>query len=107
MKKNRLQKYLDEDLSDATPKEKQESISWKELLVCGYWLFQLLRRLLGFHKQPIEQYVFAGIISVCILIIYPWLKKRTVTLMNDKKKIFGIGIVVGVVLHSLITLLCG
>ncbi len=29
--------------------------------------------------------------------------------MNDKKKIFGIGIgtVVGVVLHSLITLLCG
>ena len=81
MKKNRLQrlqedmnedlqKYLDEDLSDATPKEKQESISWKELLVCGYWLFQLLRRLLGFHKQPIEQYVLAGIISVCILIIF-------------------------------------
>ena len=64
MKKNRLQKYLDEDLSDATPKEKQESISWKELLVCGYGLFQLLRRLLGFHKQPIEQYVLAGIISV-------------------------------------------
>ncbi len=28
-------------------------------------------------------------------------------LMNDKKKIFGIGIVVGIVLHSLITLLCG
>ena len=28
-------------------------------------------------------------------------------LMNDKKKIVGIGIVVGVVLHSLITLLCG
>lgn len=27
--------------------------------------------------------------------------------MNDKKKIFGIGIVVGIVLHSLITLLCG
>ena len=25
MKKNRFQKYLDEDLSDATPKEKQES----------------------------------------------------------------------------------
>ena len=60
MKKNRLQKYLDEDLSDTTPKEKQESISWKELLVCGYWLFQLLRRSLGFHKQPIEQYVLAG-----------------------------------------------
>lgn len=76
MKKNRLQIYLDEDLSDATPKEKQESISWKKLLVCGYWLFQLLRRLLGFHKQPIEQYVFAGIISVCILIIYPWLKRK-------------------------------
>ena len=72
MKKNRLQIYLDEDLSDAAPKEKQESISWKELLVCGYWLFQLLRRLLGFHKQ----YVLAGIISVCILIIYPWLKRK-------------------------------
>ena len=28
MKKNRLQKYLDEDLSDTTPKEKQESISY-------------------------------------------------------------------------------
>lgn len=28
-------------------------------------------------------------------------------LMNDKKKIFGIGIVVGIVLHSLIKLLCG
>ena len=28
-------------------------------------------------------------------------------LMNDKKKIFVIGFVVGVVLHSLITLLCG
>ena len=28
-------------------------------------------------------------------------------LMNDKKKIFGIGIVVGIVLHSLITRLCG
>ena len=28
-------------------------------------------------------------------------------LMNDKKKIFGIGIVVGIVLHSLITFLCG
>ena len=28
-------------------------------------------------------------------------------LMNDKKKIVGIGTVVGVVLHSLITLLCG
>ena len=27
--------------------------------------------------------------------------------MNDKKKIFGIGIVVGIVLHSLITRLCG
>ena len=26
-------------------------------------------------------------------------------LMNDKKKIFGIGIVVGIVLHSLITFL--
>ena len=105
MKKNRFQKYLDEDLSDATPKEKQESISWKELLVCGYWLFQLLRRLLGFHKQPIEQYVLAGIISVCILIIYPWLKESTGMLMNDKKKIFAIGIVVGVVLYILITLL--
>lgn len=44
-------------------------------VVNGYWLFQLLRRLLGFHKQPIEQYVLAGIISVCILIIYPWLKR--------------------------------
>ena len=76
-------------------------------VVNGYWLFQLLRRLLGFHKQPIEQYVLAGIISVCILLIYPWLKRKYGTLMNDKKKIFGIGIVVGVVLHSLITLLCG
>lgn len=28
-------------------------------------------------------------------------------LMNDKKKIFGIGIVDGIVLHSLITFLCG
>lgn len=44
--------------------------------MCDYWLFQLLRRLLGFYKQPIEQYVFAGIISVCILIIYPWLKRK-------------------------------
>lgn len=45
-------------------------------VVNGYWMFQLLRRLLGFHKQPIEQYVLAGIISVCILIIYPWLKRK-------------------------------
>ncbi len=44
--------------------------------MCGYWLFQLLRRVLGFYKQPIEQYVLAGIISVSILIIYPWLKRR-------------------------------
>ena len=44
--------------------------------MCGYGLFQLLRRSLGFHKQPIEQYVLAGIISVCILIIYPWLKRK-------------------------------
>ena len=84
-----------------------KSNSWMKWVVNGYWLFQLLRRLLGFHKQPIEQYVLAGIISVCILIIYPWLKRSTGMLMNDKKKIFGIGIVVGVVLHSLITLLCG
>ena len=85
----------------------KKSNSWVKWVVNGYWLFQLLRRLLGFHKQPIEQYVLAGIISVCILIIYPWLKESTGMLMNDKKKIFGIGIVVGVVLHSLITLLCG
>lgn len=76
MKKNQLEKHIGEDLSDTTPKEKKESISWKELLVCGYGVFQLLRRLLGYHKQPIEQYVLAGIISVCILIIYPWLKRK-------------------------------
>ena len=45
-------------------------------VVNGYWFFQRLRRLLEFDKQPIEQYVLAGIISVCILIIYPWLKRK-------------------------------
>lgn len=54
----------------------KKSNSWVKWLVNGYWLFQLLRRLLGFHKQTIEQYVLAGIISVCILIIYPWLKRK-------------------------------
>ena len=53
-----------------------KSNSWMKWVVNGYWLFQLLRRLLGFHKQPIEQYVLAGIISVCIQIIYPWLKRK-------------------------------
>ena len=53
-----------------------KSNSWVKWVVNGYWLFQLLRRLLGFHKKPIEQYVLAGIISVCILIIYPWLKRK-------------------------------
>lgn len=64
----------------------KKSNSWVKWVVNGYWLFQLLRRLLGFHKQPIEQYVLAGIISVCILIIYPWLKRSTGMLMNDKQR---------------------
>ena len=48
--------------------DKALTLLMRNLLVrqSGYWLFQLLRRLLGFHKQPIEQYVLAGIISVCI-----------------------------------------
>ena len=76
MKKNQLEKHIGEDLSDAASKEKEESISWKELLVCGYGLFQLLRRLLGYHKQPIEQYVLAGVICVFLYVIYPWLKRK-------------------------------
>ena len=64
MKKNQLEKHIGEDVSDTTPKEKKESISWKELLVCGYGLFQLLRRLLGYHHQPTEQYVLAGVICL-------------------------------------------
>ena len=54
----------------------KKSNSWVKWVVNGYWLFHLLRRVLGFHKQPIEQYVLAGIISVCILVIYPWLKRK-------------------------------
>lgn len=34
----------------------KKSNSWVKWVVNGYWLFQLLRRLLGFHKQPIEQF---------------------------------------------------
>ena len=74
------------------------------------------------HKSMVEYskgMICIGLFVVCFLIYY--FTKNTFFLLgflsfeifnliyakNDKKKIFGIGIVVGVVLHSLITLLCG
>ena len=90
MKKNRiqrlqedmnedLQKYLDEDMLDTTSKRKKESTFWMKCvalcLLCSYGIAQFLGRVLG-DKQAIVQYGLAGIISVCILIIYPWLKRR-------------------------------
>ena len=69
MKKNRiqrlqedmnedLQKYLDEDLLDTTPKEKKESSFWMKCvalcLLCSYGIAQFLGRVLG-DKQAIVQ----------------------------------------------------
>lgn len=50
--------------------------SWVKWVVNGYWLFQLLRRLLGYHHQPTEQYVLAGVICAFLYVIYPWLKRK-------------------------------
>ena len=70
MKKNRiqrlqedmnedLQKYLDEDMLDTTPKEKKESSFWMKCvaicLLCSYGIAQFLGRVLG-DKQAIVQY---------------------------------------------------
>jgi hypothetical protein len=54
-----LQKYLDEDLLDTTPKEKKESTFWMKCvalcLLCSYGIAQFLGRVLG-DKQAIVQY---------------------------------------------------
>lgn len=46
-----LQKYLDEDLLDTTPKEKKESSFWMKCvalcLLCSYGIAQFLGRVLG------------------------------------------------------------
>ena len=54
-----------------------KSNSWVKWVVNGYWLFQLLSRLLGFHKQPIEQYVLAGYYK-CLYIDYLSMVKKKV-----------------------------
>ena len=90
MKKNRLQrlqedmnedlqKYLDEDLLDTTPKEKKESTFWMKCvaicLLCSYSIAQFLGRVLG-DKQAIVQYELAGIIVICALAFYIWLRRK-------------------------------
>ena len=90
MKKNRLQrlqedmnedlqKYLDEDLLDTTPKEKKESTFWMKCvaicLLCSYGIAQFLGRVLG-DKQAIVQYELAGIIVICALAFYIWLRRK-------------------------------
>lgn len=74
------------------------------------------------HKSMVEYskgMICIGLFVVCFLIYYftkniffllGFLSFEIFNLIyakNDKKKIFGIGIVVGIVLHSLITRLCG
>ena len=90
MKKNRLQrlqedmnedlqKYLDEDLLDTTPKGKKESTFWMKCvalcLLCSYGIAQFLGRVLG-DKQAIVQYGLAGVIVICALAFYIWLRRK-------------------------------
>lgn len=90
MKKNRLQrlqedmnedlqKYLDEDLLDTTPKEKKDSTFWMKCvalcLLCSYGIAQFLGRVLG-DKQAIVQYGLAGIIVICALAFCIWLRRK-------------------------------
>ena len=90
MKKNRLQrlqedmnedlqKYLDEDLLDTTPKEKKESSFWMKCvalcLLCSYGIAQFLGRVLG-DKQAIVQYGLAGVIVIYALAFYIWLRRK-------------------------------
>ena len=90
MKKNRiqrlqedmnedLQKYLDEEMLDTTPKEKKESSFWMKCvaicLLCSYGIAQFLGRVLG-DKQAIVQYGLAGIIVICALAFYIWLRRK-------------------------------
>ena len=90
MKKNRLQrlqedmnedlqKYLDEDMLDTTSKRKKESTFWMKCvalcLLCSYGIAQFLGRVLG-DKQAIVQYGLAGIIVICALAFYIWLRRK-------------------------------
>lgn len=74
-----LQKYLDEDLLDTTPKEKKESTFWMKCvalcLLYSYGIAQFLGRVLG-DKQAIVQYGLAGIIVICALAFYIWLRRK-------------------------------
>ena len=72
-------KHFSEDLLDTTPKEKKESSFWMKCvaicLLCSYGIAQFLGRVLG-DKQAIVQYGLAGIIVICALAFYIWLRRK-------------------------------